>query len=288
MRAGKNNQSIAIVSVPSEVRKDRAGKLNDPAPFKASAESLAKRLAARGNVKVQTFSTLGKANLEGVLHEVARQTNNDFQKLYLMLHGNDQAVELHNGRSVGPEAFADTLISGLGWKNKLTHYLNTTRPGAGVAHKVSPMVLNLRLLSCLTGWQAHAQGGQSPQSFALNMVNHMAQWLKGEVSDFSSSAGLSNSEKKQWQFDIEVRIKAPRGWNVVLQDGHNISYWVPNSQAGRVDRQFARKFDTIRSKSDAHQLLGDVVLPEEEKSQVNVLSVSKYANQRVLVDIQTR
>lgn len=288
MRAGKNNQSIAIVSVPSEVRKDQAGKLRDPAPFKASTESLAKRLAARGNVKVQTFSTLGKANLEDVLQEVARQTNNDVQKLYLMLHGNDQEVELHNGRSMGPEAFADTLISGLDWKNKLIHYLNTSKPVAGVAHKVSPLVLNLRLLACLTGWQADAQGGQNPQSFALHMLNHMAQWLKGEVSDFCSSAELSNSEKKQWQFDIEVRIKAPRGWNVVLQDGHNISYWVPDSQAGRVDRHFARKFDTIHSKREAHQKLGSVMLPEEEKSQVNVLSVSKYANQRVQVDILTR
>lgn len=288
MKTGTNNQSIAIVSVPSEVRKDKAGHLTDPSRFKASAESLAKRLAANSKVKVNTFSTLGKANLEGVLQEVARQTNNDFQKLYLMLHGNDQAVELHNGRSVGPEAFAQTLVSGLGWKNRLTHYLNTTKPGSSASHKVKPLVLNLRLLSCLTGWHANAQDGETPESFALKMLNCISKWVKGEVSDFSLMAGMSNSEKKQWQFDIEVRVKAPRGWNVVLQDGHNISYWVPDSQAGRVDRQFARKFDTIHSKAEAHQKLGNVVLPEEEKSQVNVLSVSKYANQRVQVDIQTR
>lgn len=287
MRTGTNNQSIAIVSVPSEIRKDRAGKLNDPVRFEASAESLAKRLAGSGHVKVQTFSTLGKANLECVLHDVATQTNNQFQKLYLMLHGNDQSVELHTGKSVGPEKFAETLIQGLNWKNTLRNHLSETRNTAKTTAKNKPLILNLRLLACLTGWQGAAENGENQQSFALRMLNHIAQWMKAEVIEFSGNTRMARTEMQQWQFEVEVRVKAPRGWSVVLQDGHNISYWVPHTQAGRVDRQFARKFDAIHSKAEAHKTLGNALLPEKEKSQVNILSFSKYANLGVQIDIRT-
>ena len=102
--------------------------------------------------------------------------------------------------------------------------------------------------------------------------------------EFALENNLSSFKASDWKFEIQCKIKAPVGWNVISKTGRAISYYSPGGDERGVDRLFKARYEQIDHVDDARKLIGDVVLHRNERSQITELRAVKYSGTKVFFE----
>ncbi len=218
------------------------------------------------------FSGGRNNDLDEALQALKNADIRKFGKVYFQAHGNDKVVEVkpHSMQqsNLNPAQLADKFWEQAGLKDAIEKHIQDSGLMKGSKKLgLNPFDLRIRLLSCLTGYKE----GEAPP-----FVEQFLETLKNRVEQSLEAAKIANPQQfKDAAFSIVLRAKAPKGWNVILQDGKNISYFCSTAKEKRVDEALKRIYDQHPTKDMVYRVNNAYVLSADKQAATAAFRVDK-------------
>ena len=256
---------VCVITLPSTSTAEN--RRFDQSEFKLQAESIIDRNLAKNTHHVilsmdpskltrPIFSSGINGDTHAAFEEMARVGLQQFRKIYVLAHGNEQGVENPKQRPDEPDQFtASALVEKFmtqgGLKEAVTKHVTSALLGEG-RNDDRDFDLHIRLLSCRTGSIVTESGQfetQSADSYARDFLNLLVKNVKTAIDEVSSK-DVERFVKANFRFHLTV--SAPKGWNLVTKDGRCAVYDAPSSKEKAADEAVKKAYATTLSRAELY------------------------------------
>jgi hypothetical protein len=203
-------------------------------------------------------------------------------KFVLMAHGSESIVHISSEERFSPDKLADQYFNEGGLKEGIQKYLTGLLKSTPYVDDPSRhLSFTIRLQPCLTGKEKDNLEQSNPykykgsksyiQDFQKSIESRIYEQMQILESDIEQNPHQQNFQEME-DFSIDIKFKAPDGWNFSDLDGRNITYHSSNPKVeGAIDKVISgyddrsgpgKKTITVKPLYDA---IDKIVLQDPEK-----------------------